>query len=202
MSPATASRGRLELVLFGTVCLRKGDCRLDRFPTAKARELLVYLGLHGSEPVPRLWLNRILWPMVEPREARNRLSVTLYNLRRSAAEAGTGLGDALQVDRHNVRLDPEEVFVDAQHFFRALADCDSTPDAGRLALFRSAVELYGGPLATDTDAAWLAPLREQADKLYQEAANILCDDARSRGDTAMAMAFEAKALRGPKVSLR
>ena len=89
-----------ELLLFGTPCLRVAGVRHD-LPDSLPGYLIVHLAYRGD------WLARdavtgLFWPDRDETAAQHNLRANLHRLR--ALLAAASLGDALQAERHRLRL--------------------------------------------------------------------------------------------------
>lgn len=103
---------RLHLALLGPFRACLGDGTTLRVRRRKARALLAYLALRPSAPQPRETLVALLWPEVDPAEARHSLRQTLTVLRHDLAPlrwpAALLAGEALGLPAERVSVDVSE----------------------------------------------------------------------------------------------
>lgn len=76
----------IRIGLFGRVSASCGGAVFSAFPTRKVAELLMILAVHPNQPMSRRDLVELLWPGSSGGKASNRLSATLYNLRKVLEE--------------------------------------------------------------------------------------------------------------------
>jgi len=153
-----------EVRLFGRVQASKGDATpVDRFRTQRTADLLAFLALHRGTQHRRTELIGLLWPEQPPEgSGRMSLAVALSSLRSQLEPMGVTPRSVLLADATHVGLHPDAVTTDVVRFEEMLDRADSAEPAGRSALLRTAVALYGPGLLPDTDATWA---RHERDRL-------------------------------------
>ena len=143
--------------LFGGLEVRRGERRIQRFPTRKTASLLAYLACHGEKPVAREVLAEAFWPEHNTESSRNSLRVALNGLRKVLEDPDLPTDKPLlQTDRSAVSLCPGTFTTDVSDFESALKDERNAadPDARKEALVH-AVELYRGPLLAGWYEEWI-----------------------------------------------
>jgi DNA-binding SARP family transcriptional activator len=150
-TPGNASPLTLQARLFGTMDVRVGGRRVERWHGRKAKLLLAYLILHPGQPVPGSTLAAAFWPDAPPEASRNRLHVTLHALR---ADLRTASPAPVVIFDHGYTLNPKlEVQIDTEAFECAvsrgeLAEEDKDLETA-LAAYQDAVREYRGDLLGD-----------------------------------------------------
>jgi predicted ATPase/DNA-binding SARP family transcriptional activator/tetratricopeptide (TPR) repeat protein len=148
-----------------------------------ARSLLLLLLSTPGYALPRERVLDLLWPQADAATARNALNQAVHALRRALEPGLTGRnpGRFVVSSRARVGLRGELCQTDIADFRDALARAAADPTARQEAL-RTAAARYGGPLLADEDAPWLAPLRDNLDRAWQEAVVDLADVDLAAGD--------------------
>jgi DNA-binding SARP family transcriptional activator/ATP/maltotriose-dependent transcriptional regulator MalT len=119
-----------------------------------------------------------LWPEVDPSAGRNRLRVVLSRLRDAAGEVVVRDGELLALGPE-VMLDVSQFLEEAR---RALA-LRAGDRAGAVALARSAIARYRGPLLPhDPYEPWAEEPRERAARTMLDLLDLCADVATDRGD--------------------
>lgn len=121
--------------------LTGGDIELAALPEAHIhgtvpRALFVVLALNAGQRLTRDYVADLLWTDADQSSARNRLRMTLFNLRQNI---GTPLADQLKSTKEMLCLDVPRESVDVLKF----VDICSNPDNGSMA---EAIDLYRGDL--------------------------------------------------------
>src|SRR3954470_1052758 len=109
-----------ELNVLGPFRMNSGGQRLADVATEKARALLTFLALEGTQP--RTSLSALLWPYLSQDAASDNLRKTVYRLRQRLEEGIPSATDLLSAGRQSVQLDPQQVVVDALRFESLLAE--------------------------------------------------------------------------------
>jgi len=73
--------GLLTAHLLGGFCLNIDDLPVEKLPVGRSSSLLKYLLYHHQRRLPREALMEVLWPDADPEVSRNRLNVTMSNIR-------------------------------------------------------------------------------------------------------------------------
>ena len=148
---------RLHLALLGPFRARLGDGTALHVRRRKARALLAYLAIRAGEPQPREALIALLWPEVDPAEARHSLRQTLTVLRRDLAPlrwpASLLAGEALALPAALVRADVADLD-------RRAASADAR-DLERVAATYRGEFLEGLVAGEEPFDAWIAGERER-----------------------------------------
>lgn len=156
------------------------------FESEKALALLAYLTLIGR-PANRDHLAGLFWSEFSTERSRGNLRRVLHNLTHL-------LPDALEVERHSVRMVTERVTVDVFAFQQQAADAN--PDALAAALGRCGGELLEGVALADCPEfeLWLVGERERWRAQVLTALETLIADYTRRGDYPAALALLDRAL--------
>ena len=181
--------------LFGRVAARSGENEVSEFTTVQARGLLVYLAMHPDIDHPRDRLIEAIWPGRLDGSARNRLSVTLYHVKRLLSEVDPGFEPVFVSGRTTVRFDSSIVLVDLHEFRRHIAVARTSRDTEeRRERYGAALGFYKGPLAPDIVTEWTLARQLEASQMFQEAAVWLATDLDSAGRSDDAQALLSASL--------
>ena len=156
------------------------------FESEKALALLAYLTLVGR-PVNRDHLAGLFWGELSTERSRGNLRRVLHNLTHL-------LPDALEVERHSVRIVPEQVTVDVCEFQRQAADADL--DVLTAALVWCGGELLEGVALADCPEfeLWLVGERERWRAQVLTALETLITAHTRQGDYPVALMLLDRAL--------
>lgn len=178
---------------------------LSDIATDKARALLAYLALEGTQP--RTTLTALLWPYLSQEAAFNNLRKTLHRLRLRLAESSPHAAELVIASRETVQLDPQRTSVDALYFQTLLAESDLHPHTSLatcdacLARLTQAVDLYQGELLEgfglgDAPAfeEWLLLRREILHQQVLLAVANLATAWEARGEIARAHTYASRSL--------
>jgi DNA-binding SARP family transcriptional activator/Tfp pilus assembly protein PilF len=154
---------KAEFHVLGTPKIRVGGaCR--PLPYSKVTALLAYLAI-TSRAHSRSALATLLWGEVDDRRAKSSLRNALYVLRRDL-----GLDPCLIVERHNVSLDPTQLWLDVDRLKHAVRE-----ETESICALREALALWRGPFldglfvagAPDFDD-WISATRAKLERTYLE----------------------------------
>src|SRR5262249_36950030 len=104
-------------------------------------------------------LIEMLWPEVEPKSGRHRLSLALSSLRHQLEPPSVSAGAVLQADRFAVSLNPLAILTDVEEFETALRQKD----------LKRAIQLYRGSLLPGYYEEWIVPEMLRLEELYDKA---------------------------------
>ena len=107
---------QLRLQLLGTFQILQNGRSLTAFRTDKIRALLAYLAVESGRPHRRESLAGLFWPEMDDQKALTNLRLSLHRLRQTLGNDQA----ILQIDRHLVGLDANQVRVDVLDFEGAL----------------------------------------------------------------------------------
>jgi DNA-binding SARP family transcriptional activator len=146
--------------LFGRISVRRGDQLLVAFPTKKVAELLLALALHQGQRLPRKDVIKLLWPGAADGRASNRLSATLYMLRRVLeTHFGETAARLIQTGEGQLWLE-DSVTSDLGCFERNWVGFrDATDDQQRLTFGKLVSQSYSGHLGADLNGKWYEPIQ-------------------------------------------
>lgn len=162
---------KVVVSVLGPVTVRHGDQVLGGWRTTKARDLLVYLAVHGDRLVTRSQLIEALWPESSEETGQASLHTALYHLRRVLKPAGE---EVVTYSGGVYRLNRDLLDVDFDRF-QALAG-----GAGEEA-WRMAAELYQGEPLEELDYAWCEPIRSRGHALFLHTLRSLSRHLRESG---------------------
>lgn len=169
----------LSLALLGPFQLLLHKHPITRFPSSKAKGLLIYLAVNNAEhpaaAIPRETLMELLWPGLPLRSAQANLRTTVYRLNKTISDLNPTAGNPVPFvlsERLAVRIHPQaEYGFDVDDFYSLAHKHDSIPS------LISAAGLYRGPFLSDfflPDSAefetWAATTRE---RLRQKVLQVL-----------------------------
>ena len=177
MTNPPPSTVRLEVRLFGSLEVSAaGDAAL-RISRKKVAQLLVYLLLHRTVPVPKNQLAGTLWPESTDATARSSLLRRLNDLLHSLPPAAEGrpwfefnLTTVWWNPAADVTLDVEEFEVLCR---RARVASWERPAAATAADLERAVQLYRGELMPAIRDEWIVPYRQRLASLLGQALDQL-----------------------------
>jgi WD40 repeat protein/DNA-binding SARP family transcriptional activator len=169
---------RLVLTLLGSCTISVDGTPVEHFPTAKTSALLLYLALESSVHPDSAHLRRVLagllWPEIGEQFALQNLRNTLYHLRQTLEQAGSGLCETLlHVTRQQIRFNSAQAEIDAVtflasitavsgHAHESLHGCDECLERLNKAMGLYQGELLAGLTLPDAPAfeEWLLLYRE------------------------------------------
>ena len=149
-SPSTRRESEtvaVDIQLLGGFRVRVGDRTIadSEWRLQKARSLVKLLALSPDHRLPRDRVIDLLWPDLDPEAANNNLYQTLHSVRRAFGLPGSA--KAIRLQHGVVALLPDgPLHLDVDEFERAAAVARRSDD---VALYRSALALYGGELLPD-----------------------------------------------------
>jgi DNA-binding SARP family transcriptional activator len=140
----------------------------------RLRELVAFVALH-PDGVRRDEVSDALWPDTTPHRHTHALNSALARLRRAASRAtGDTVDDLFLRSDQRLRLDPGRVSVDVWEFHRAWDAARAATDTStRAQAYRRMIDAYGGPLANDVDADWIAAPRQSLHRAATDAVSSL-----------------------------
>lgn len=151
---------QIQINLFGRVAARVGETAFTGFPTRKAAELLMILAVHPDQPMSRRDLITLLWPGTQGGKANNRLSATLYMLRKALeTEFGDDIASLVGAGEGSIWLqgDFESQYRQADTAWRSFTSGDDLSTQDRFA--QALCQIYRGHLGADMRGAWFEPLQ-------------------------------------------
>ena len=171
-----ASSLPMSLALLGRFELTRGG-RPVALGAGQGQQLLKLIAVCGG----RLQADQaieVLWPEADPGAGRNRLRTVLGRLRDEAPEAVVRDGDVLALGP-DLRLDLAQ-FIEEARRAQAIGLGDG---AAAVAIARSAIARYGGPLLPyDAYEAWVEEPREAARRTMLDLLDLCAEVAVERGD--------------------
>ncbi|HZD11384.1 MAG TPA: tetratricopeptide repeat protein [Candidatus Binatia bacterium] len=130
--------------------------------TRAARDLF-FLLLARPEGLTKEGIGLEIWPDADPGQLKTRFKNAVYRVRRALGQDVIQFGDD-HLYSFNWAMDYK---YDAQAFETTLdqAAAETRPEK-RVALYQSALSLYGGDYLPDVDQEWVVPIRENLYQLY------------------------------------
>ena len=165
---------RLQVFTLGgfRVSINGEDVDTGNWRRKQSLNLLKYLLTQADRPVYRERLLDFLWPDADEKQARGRLKVTVYDLRRELRI--NGLEDAVLTTAGNAyRLNRDLVWVDADAFEQLATEAHVLQDRKQwhvaIDRYEQARNLYRGDyLEEEVYAGWCRGERERLRELYLE----------------------------------
>jgi ATP/maltotriose-dependent transcriptional regulator MalT/DNA-binding SARP family transcriptional activator len=134
---------------------------ISDWQTRTARDLF-FLLLARPEGLTKEGIGLEIWPDAGPSQLKTRFKNAIYRVRRALGQDVIQFGDD-HLYGFNWAMDYK---YDAQAFESTLEQAASeTRPERRLALYQSAISLYGGDYLPDVDQEWVAPIREHLRQL-------------------------------------
>jgi DNA-binding SARP family transcriptional activator len=152
----------LEVRLFGGLSVSLSGEPIGSFPTRWSAGLFAYLALNRGRYVHRDLLAALFWPEDTEERARKALRNALWRVRTIVEPPGIAAETFLKVNRRDVGIRPEEVWVDAVEFDRKVATARAThPGPPDVDLLEECVGLHRGPFLDGLDFEWSSYERER-----------------------------------------
>jgi DNA-binding SARP family transcriptional activator len=160
-----------EISLFGRFQMRCEDQQTAAVCTPKVQELLCYLLLHHSRPIPREVLAGQLWEAASTTQSKKCLRQALWHLQ-------SALNTTLVIDQHFLEVEADwvqlnlvtSVTLDVFLFERAFLHVRNVPgqdmDQQSWRLLQNALQLYRGDLLEGWYQDWCLPERERLQSMY------------------------------------
>lgn len=174
------------------------DLDVSQWRRKQSVVLLKYLLTQSSRAVYRERLLDFLWPDVDEKLARNRLKVTIYNLRRELREGG--LRDVvLSTSGNAYRLDHNLVWVDADAFEQLAIEGHKLQEQAQwleaIDCYGQARRLYRGDyLEEEVFANWCTGERQRLRELYLQVLSRTAECYAQLGQYSKAVNICRKAL--------
>jgi DNA-binding SARP family transcriptional activator len=178
--------------MFGFLEVRQGTKIVNTLRTSRAGALLGYLCLYTGERsrdevAKALWANK-------PGDLPNKLSVTLYQLRKELMENDIDPDRILIQSRDTLSIRKDEVHCDWDEFNRLTSQSvgQNSPEATEQR--QRLIALYEGDLLLGMNEAWVMPRRSQAVGDFLEAVFVLMNQSLTQNDLAEAWQLIDSAL--------
>lgn len=177
--------------LIGSFAARREGGTDAGLGSRKARRLLMFLALHGNQPVPVDRIVDVLWPEHPPCRPADNVATLVSRLR---ASLGT---DVIEGNRDGYRIGT--VHIDLRAAAELLAEAQSRlaaePVLAATAATRALALLGSGPvLLNEPDADWVAAARSEGDRLLRTARHLSASAALRTGDPGQAIAVARAAV--------
>jgi DNA-binding SARP family transcriptional activator len=190
---------RISIRLFGKFSLRCSDQELLAHVSKGAREILGYLVVHRSAPVPRETLAGLVAPNASLERSRKALRQALWSLRSHlVGDDGMDASHILEISDGWIQLRPDAVWLDVREFEHMavrrtpVERTDLIPlDPTRLA---QSIELYRGDLLQGWYQDWCLEERERLRQIYLETLDALVAVCESNRDVNAGVAYCIRAL--------
>jgi DNA-binding SARP family transcriptional activator len=189
----------LEIRLFGSMQILRGDLPLPYFESNKVRALLAYLVVEASQSQPRRKLANLLWPEVSETKALSNLRYALSNLRKVLGDRTAQIpfliitSQSIQFDiLSDYRLDVAEFEKYSKHALQNPLDFIS---------LKKAAELYQGPFLESFSIPdsvpfeeWLVLKRERFAHLAYQVFHKLANDYERIGEYDQAISYARRQI--------
>lgn len=188
----------ITALVLGPLELTVAGARVPRWTSLKARAIFQYLLIHRDRPIRRDVLMALEWPDHSYNSARNNLNVALCSLRNTLDLRGPDAQAILHKEGCYL-LNPElTCWIDHTEFLSKSREAQRARKADNphqaVKAFRSAVQLYRGPLFEDDPGAeWYLPERRQLKELYLQALEYIAADYCDRGQLPAAIELGQRA---------
>ncbi len=163
----------LEVSLLGTLMMGVGEQRV-KWRTAKERELLAYLALHGGRPVARDLIIEDLWPEENYSKAKIYLHTCVSLLRKHMKQLG--FADVLHYESEKYYLDTVRIAIDVHQFKQGIEQIKLRRTDASAVEIEQVLRLYNGYLLQGQDYVWVKQEAEILDnaayKLRMRLANL------------------------------
>ncbi len=163
----------LEVSLLGTLMVGVGEQRV-KWRTAKERELLAYLALHGGRPVARDLIIEDLWPEENYSKAKIYLHTCVSLLRKHMKQLG--FADVLHYESEKYYLDTVRIAIDVHQFKQGIEQIKLRRTDASAVEIEQVLRLYNGYLLQGQDYVWVKQEAEILDnaayKLRMRLANL------------------------------
>lgn len=169
MGYAQMNRG-FHVVLFGGTAIFAGTKRHESFRTSKSRDLLELLALNPWKSVSRTSIIDHLWPEGEPSTERNRLSVTMYLLRKDLESVDVDSNVLLETSRESIRLKIPPHQVDLWKFVDLVQLSRSQTDEEKIQTYAEIMNIYAGPLCVRANGSWHLAWQVESAKMFIDCA--------------------------------
>jgi hypothetical protein len=151
---------------------------MTTFGTRKAAELLLILAVNPNQVLSRRDIVSMLWPGGQGSKAANRLSATIYMLRKNLeSEFGAEAATLISSGEGSLWLggDFEIDLMKAEAAWRAMQS--SVLPEERVTAARRLCDLYAGHLGSDLNGAWFEPIQSLWASRWTEATIALAQDS-------------------------
>lgn len=163
----------LEVSMLGTLMMGAGQQRI-RWRTAKERELLAYLALHGGRPAARDLIIEDLWAEENYSKAKIYLHTCISLLRKHMKQLG--FTDVLHYESEKYYLDTSRIEIDVHQFKQGIEHIKLRGTQASADDIEQVLRLYKGYLLQGQDYVWVKQEAEILDnaayKLRMQLAQI------------------------------
>ncbi|HEY9122266.1 MAG TPA: AAA family ATPase, partial [Brevefilum sp.] len=169
---------QLDVRLFGSMQLKRGDQPLTNFGSNKVRALFAYLVLESSRPHQRRKLAAFLWPEIPETNALSNLRYSLSNLRKVLGDRSVQQ-PYLLITPHTVQFNPDSHYLLDTEEFEVQSTLSQQNPLDFVSLMNAA-DLYQGQFMEGFSIPdsipfeeWVVVNRERFDRLAYEVLNRL-----------------------------
>jgi DNA-binding SARP family transcriptional activator len=190
---------QLDIRLFGSIQVMRGDLQLTNFGSIKVRALLAYLVVEGGHAHQRRKLASMLWPETPETTALSNLRYALSNLRKVIGDR-TAQPPYLIITPHTVQFNPDSnIQIDVTQFEESCALADRNPlDYPSL---RKAAQLYQDRFLAGFSIPdsvpfeeWMILKRERFDRMAYRVFHKLANYHELIGDYDQAIAYAQRQI--------
>lgn len=158
---AAAGQRRMKISVLGPFVARIEDGPRIKWRTAKEKELLAYLAVHGDSRMHRDMIIEELWPDEAYPKAKVYLHTCISLVRKAFKQLG--FDGILKYENERYFLDSDRVDIDVQLFKSKLNKLKQSGGASPDEI-EKALALYQGHMLKDEDYIWAEQEAEQLDK--------------------------------------
>lgn len=186
----------VRIELFGGLRIVHDSQIYDRFPSVRSAALIAYLACYPDHPHLREALIVLLWPDTDLDTGRVRLRTVLTEARRLLEPGQTPHGSILRADRASIRLQTDQVAVDATDLRHCLLQAERGVFLDkRVSLLTRVVDLYCGELLPGFYDDWVLREREHYHHLFIKALRDLAQCYEQAGQLDLAIGVLRDLLR-------
>ena len=185
---------RLDTWAFGSlkISLNGNLIPSTAWGSSKAREMLLFM-LYQGQAVPKEKIVEALWPEISSAKVNSNFHSTLYRMRSALYP------NCVVRDGEEYQLNPDWIYwFDFKEFQGFLKTADRLPGDGpqRESLLSSALDLYEGPFAEDTDSEWCDEIRTTLEFEFLRAVSSVaeCREAKSEYQESIALLEKSLAV--------
>jgi two-component SAPR family response regulator len=180
--------------MFGSLVVEEGDHKIVQFPTVRCVEMLGYLFLKSGEFVSRQRLIEAIWPDIDLKIGKNRVSGTVHSCKKAFASAGLDFEKFVSVEGQYLSALVPGVRNEWSVFWTAVHEArTTTDDAAKESAYSRIFDLFRDRVLTDLSGAWVDLARAEAAAAYCEAAIFVAEKAEARGQSHIARNLRERA---------
>jgi len=189
----------LDIRLFGTMQLLRGELPLTKFESNKVRALIAYLVVESERPHQRRKLASFLWPEIPETNALSNLRYALSNLRKVIGDR-TAQPPCLLITPQTLQFNRQCKYRVDVNLFEQYRNMAGGNPLDLESLLRAA-DLYRGRFLEGFSIPdsipyeeWIVVKRERLDRMAYQVFHQLANDFEIMGDYERAIAFDERQI--------